>query len=241
MTAIWSAAACMLVLAACGGSGNGSATEAATSGNQTGITAATSTPNSSEETNAEDLSHQGHDDSQSSTAPTEQPVEAAGEQTDKPSPPNKEETKKNSDADAAQTPAKGGKETTPPPAQDKDNVSKPTSTPAVKAEGGSGGKTPASSKPTDPPAAAPASVTHVVEIKDFAFSIAELEIKVGDKVKFINRDNVEHTATADDNSFDTGLFGEGEEKVVTFDKEGDFGYYCAPHPGMKASIKVTAG
>lgn len=170
--------------------------------------------NSSEVANMEVTAHQIHEATESDAALTDIPDKTAAEQTEEPSTPKPDETK--------------------------GNVSRTTSKPA-KSEGSSGGSTPTTPKPTVSPTAKPASVTHVVEIEDFAYSIAELEIKVGDKVTFINRDKMAHTATADDNSFDTGLLGEGEKKDVTFDTKGDFSYYCTPHPGMKALIRVTAG
>jgi len=99
---------------------------------------------------------------------------------------------------------------------------------------------PAEPKPADEPKPAPAekAAVHVVEIKDFAFSPAELEIRVGDTVRFINRDEAGHTATADDGSFDTGLLKQDKSGEVAFASAGTFGYYCAPHPGMKGTVVV---
>ncbi|MCM3626386.1 cupredoxin family copper-binding protein [Paenibacillus glycanilyticus] len=80
---------------------------------------------------------------------------------------------------------------------------------------------------------------YVVEITNFAFSPAKLEIKAGDRVKFINKDEIKHSATADDSSFDTGLLAQDENKTVTFDDAGEFAYHCMPHPGMQATITVS--
>lgn len=99
-------------------------------------------------------------------------------------------------------------------------------------------------KPASPPAATPASAAaskvHIVEIVEFAFSPSKLTIKAGDSVKFINKDAVSHSATADDKSFDTGMLGQDKGKEVTFSEEGEFSYYCLPHPGMKGTITVEA-
>ncbi|WP_239614425.1 cupredoxin domain-containing protein [Cohnella mopanensis] len=78
----------------------------------------------------------------------------------------------------------------------------------------------------------------VIEIKDFAFTPAEITIPKGSTVTFINRDKVKHTATADEGEFDTGLFGKDVSKEVKFDDAGTFAYYCAPHPGMTGTITV---
>jgi plastocyanin len=94
----------------------------------------------------------------------------------------------------------------------------------------------------EPAAVEPAPVatpkTHRVEIVDFAFSPATLEIHAGDTVEFINLDAVKHSAVEDHGVFDTGLLAKDQLKKVTFGKAGEFGYYCGPHPGMRASIIV---
>ncbi|WP_219641594.1 cupredoxin family copper-binding protein [Cohnella sp. CFH 77786] len=82
------------------------------------------------------------------------------------------------------------------------------------------------------------SKTVTVEIKDFAFAPGDIEISPGDKVTFVNRDQVKHSAVADDGSFDTGLLGQDESKTVTFEKEGTFSYSCGPHPAMIGKIIV---
>ncbi|CAM3354063.1 cupredoxin family copper-binding protein [Paenibacillus lupini] len=87
--------------------------------------------------------------------------------------------------------------------------------------------------------AADGSKEYVVEISNFAFSPAKLEIKAGDRVTFINKDEIKHSATADDSSFDTGLLAENEDKTITFDDAGEFAYHCMPHPGMQATIVVS--
>ena len=86
----------------------------------------------------------------------------------------------------------------------------------------------------------PQSVQHVVEIINFGFSPARIEIKVGDTVKFVNRDEIKHSATADNKSFNSELLGKDEAKVITFNKQGEFSYFCMPHPGMKGLIIVKA-
>ncbi|MBS3058171.1 MAG: cupredoxin family copper-binding protein [Candidatus Diapherotrites archaeon] len=81
--------------------------------------------------------------------------------------------------------------------------------------------------------------TWTVEIQDFAYSPAELTIKKGDTVKWVNKDSVGHTATGDNGEFDTGLISQNQEASVTFNNAGTFTYHCTPHPYMKATIIVT--
>lgn len=88
------------------------------------------------------------------------------------------------------------------------------------------------------PKAPPPARTYRVEIVNFAFTPQEIEIEAGTSVEFINLDDIQHTATDDNGAFDTGLLAKGESKTVTFDKAGEYGYYCIPHPGMRGKIIV---
>ena len=79
-----------------------------------------------------------------------------------------------------------------------------------------------------------------VSIRDFAFAPRTVEIRVGDRVTWTNRDAVEHTATARNGSFDTGLLGEGESRSVRFNVAGTYRYICTPHPNMTGTVVVRA-
>jgi plastocyanin len=80
--------------------------------------------------------------------------------------------------------------------------------------------------------------TYSVRIEQFAYSPETLTIPVGSKVTFTNYDNVEHTVTAKDGSFDSGLFGNGKSYTKTFTKAGEYKIYCKPHTFMVATIVV---
>lgn len=82
------------------------------------------------------------------------------------------------------------------------------------------------------------SAKNAVTIQNMAFSPASLTVKVGDQVTWTNQDSVGHSATADDSSFDTGILGQGESKIITFSKAGTYAYHCSVHPSMKATITV---
>jgi plastocyanin len=79
-----------------------------------------------------------------------------------------------------------------------------------------------------------------VSIRDFAFSPRTVEIRIGDRVTWTNRDTVEHTATARNGSFDTGLLGEGESRSIRFTVAGTYRYICTPHPNMTGTVVVRA-
>ena len=88
---------------------------------------------------------------------------------------------------------------------------------------------------------APVSVgnaTESVAIRDFAFTPGNLQVPVGANVTWTNYDTAPHSATAKDGSWDTGVFSKGESKTLTFDKAGDYSYYCTVHPSMVARLQV---
>lgn len=91
--------------------------------------------------------------------------------------------------------------------------------------------------PTTGAVQAPSGQT-AVTIQNFAFSPATLTVKVGDKVTWTNQDSAPHSATADDNSFDTGVLRQGQSGSITFSKPGTYTYHCSVHPMMKGIIVV---
>lgn len=84
------------------------------------------------------------------------------------------------------------------------------------------------------------AATRGVDIRDFAFSPRTVEVRVGDTVRWTNRDSVAHTATARNGSFDTGLLAEGESGSVRFTAAGTYRYVCTPHPDMTGTVVVRA-
>jgi plastocyanin len=82
---------------------------------------------------------------------------------------------------------------------------------------------------TQPVAQPPAGNTQTVAMKDFEFIPKELTVTVGTTVTWVNEGKKKHSATADDESFDTSLFDPGQSKSITFDKPGTFAYYCQLH------------
>ena len=81
---------------------------------------------------------------------------------------------------------------------------------------------------------------HVVDIAKFKFSPANLTIRQGDTVEWINRDIVPHTATEKGKAWDTEKLGRRNSARITFSVAGTVAYFCRYHPGMRAEITVTA-
>ncbi len=91
------------------------------------------------------------------------------------------------------------------------------------------------------PSGAPAEsavATTKVEISDFLYDPAAITVKAGDTVTWTNNDQAPHTATADDQSFDTGDLQKGAEGTATFEKAGEFTYYCRFHAFMNGTVVV---
>lgn len=89
-------------------------------------------------------------------------------------------------------------------------------------------------------AAAPArAATIEVTIKQLIFSPAQISVKTGDTIEWVNQDFVAHTATARDKSFDVPIPANGKGSY-TVTIAGTFDYYCKLHPTMKGQIQVTA-
>lgn len=78
-----------------------------------------------------------------------------------------------------------------------------------------------------------------VEIADFAYDPDPVEVEAGGKVTWINRDAEPHTATAEDDSFDTGTLDEGKLKSESFKEPGTYAYICSIHPEMQGTVKVV--
>jgi len=88
----------------------------------------------------------------------------------------------------------------------------------------------------------PAGKTHEISILDYKFDPPHLKIKVGDTVKWINREKrTTHSVLfTGPGGFESERFFPDESWQRTFDKAGSYPYSCGPHPEMKALVEVLA-
>lgn len=77
-----------------------------------------------------------------------------------------------------------------------------------------------------------------VRMRGDAFVPSDLTVRPGAVVIWVNEDPVPHSATAKDWSWDTGLFGAGESRRLSFSQPGVWEYVCVIHPGMEGVIRV---
>jgi plastocyanin len=94
-----------------------------------------------------------------------------------------------------------------------------------------------------PTAAAPAAksspTTTEAKIAEFAFSPADIEVQVGDKITWTNDDAAPHTVTATSGAdFDSGSLAQGASFSFEAKKAGTIDYFCSIHPSMKGTITV---
>ncbi len=72
-----------------------------------------------------------------------------------------------------------------------------------------------------------------------SFSPNPVEVKVGETVTWVNDDSGRHTVTSKDDVFDSGMMGKAQSFSFTFDKAGEYPYFCEPHPNMVGTVVVT--
>jgi len=82
------------------------------------------------------------------------------------------------------------------------------------------------------------AATIQIVMQDLVFAPTEVSAKVGDSIKWVNKDVFAHTATARDGDFDVNL---PPKKTVTsvLSKAGTIEYYCRYHPNMNAALKIA--
>jgi plastocyanin len=83
-----------------------------------------------------------------------------------------------------------------------------------------------------------------VDIRSFGFRNTAIEVPVGTRVTWTNRDAVEHTVTSGvpgsgDGRFTGRLRGPNATFSYTFDRAGTYPYFCDRHHFMRGEIRIT--
>jgi plastocyanin len=71
------------------------------------------------------------------------------------------------------------------------------------------------------------------------FAPARLQVLIGDTVLWRNDDAINHTVTANDDSFDSGYLSAGSTFSRVFAKVGLYAYHCTIHRFMRGEIVVV--
>lgn len=88
----------------------------------------------------------------------------------------------------------------------------------------------------------PAPQAVEVVIEDYKYQPAELKVKVGTTVRWVNREKrTSHSVIwlGAGGGVESERFFPGESYQRSFDKAGSFPYACGPHPEMKGLVIVT--
>ena len=93
---------------------------------------------------------------------------------------------------------------------------------------------------SQPPGTTPAPTAAVTEVTmaGRAFTPPTLTVDAGTLVRFRNNDGREHTVSARDNSFDSGIMAVGATFTKVFSTPGTYAYLCLIHPDMTGTIAV---
>ena len=110
---------------------------------------------------------------------------------------------------------------------------------AVAACSKSGGDNPNPTPPVVTPPTTPPAATASVEIKGFAFSKAQVNLKTGGTVTWTNSDTAPHTVTDNGGGFDSGAIDANKTYAHTFATAGTYTYHCTFHSTMAAAKVVV--
>jgi plastocyanin len=79
-----------------------------------------------------------------------------------------------------------------------------------------------------------------VTMNGSTFAPESVTVTEGQSVEFVNDDDLAHTVTATDKSFDSGNIDQHHSFTYTFKKAGTYVYGCAYHSWMHGTVKVLA-
>jgi plastocyanin len=77
-----------------------------------------------------------------------------------------------------------------------------------------------------------------VAIRDFAYGPRTLHVARGARVRWVNRDQANHTVTFPRGPGDLGNLDPGRHLTVKFTRSGRYAYLCQYHPNMHGAVVV---
>jgi plastocyanin len=85
-----------------------------------------------------------------------------------------------------------------------------------------------------------ASDAVVVHMKDIKFDPEKATAKAGQKVCWVNDDDIQHDVSAKSGAtFASDLYGKDKTYTTTVADPGTIAYVCTVHPSMTATLEVT--
>jgi plastocyanin len=77
-----------------------------------------------------------------------------------------------------------------------------------------------------------------VKIDNFSFGPGALTVAVGTTVTWTNRDDIPHTVVSTEGAFKSKVLDTDEKFSFTFNKPGEYPYFCSVHPKMTGKVVV---
>lgn len=85
--------------------------------------------------------------------------------------------------------------------------------------------------------------SYTVTVQNFNYQPAEITVKVGDSITFVNAGNFPNSATCFLGArqiFDTNVLGHGQSATITFTDMGECQYYSTTNPSVKGKVTVES-
>jgi len=82
------------------------------------------------------------------------------------------------------------------------------------------------------------AATLVISMENLEIAPAHANARVGDTIRWVNKDVFAHTATARNGDFDV-MLPANKTATLLLKKAGAIDYYCRFHPNMKATLTVA--
>ena len=84
------------------------------------------------------------------------------------------------------------------------------------------------------------STIDILLIEDNYFEPTDALVERGTTLMWVNHGQEQHTVTADDGQFDSGVLNPGDYFLTTVEGSGTLTYHCTLHPEMTGSITVAS-
>jgi plastocyanin len=78
-----------------------------------------------------------------------------------------------------------------------------------------------------------------VAIDNFTFTPQTTTVKAGETVTFVNHDDIPHSVVGKGGAFRSKALDTNDTFTFTFDKAGEFAFFCGLHPHMTGKVVVT--
>ena len=93
--------------------------------------------------------------------------------------------------------------------------------------------------PSNTPAPGGGTTKNEVIMDNMAFNPSTITVTAGTRITWLNNDSMAHTATSNDNVFDSGNIPVNGSYSYTFTSAGTYPYYCTYHAGMTGTVVVN--